>query len=286
MPLWYLFAVPSFLLYSIFNLGWWKGLLNEAGGDTSAAVQVAISTIFFLTWALIPGTSQRAMPGGWSIESEMAHYALFPFIRNFLNLKLIALISICGYLAALNDYLLESELFLEEIALRLESLSIFTTLPFFLGGLLLVSWGRDSSRKYFTFPYIPFWLFSAIGFYLLLRNQVPFGQFWEALLFGLLAYATSFLFRKKSRVSSLISGLGKYSYFIYFCHFYLVSAFVWFQEEIQSLTLFDAITRIPAAFPILLSVYFGLALFSSLLLGQLSFKYFEGPILDRARRIR
>lgn len=285
LPLWYVFAFSSFLLYWIFSMGWWKGLLDEAGGGAVGQIQVVISTLFFITWALIPGTPQRAIPGGWSIESEMTHYALFPLVRKLSSTQLIALMAICGFLATLHDVSFTNNL-LEGITLRLESLSIFTTFPFFLGGLLFVGWDKAAIRRSFEWKNLLFWAFSASGICLLMLKEVPFGFVSEAIFFAIAVFGVSYLLIKNKVMSKALSTIGKYSYFIYFFHFYVVAAFVAFQKTIETSAVFSFMSRMPFAFPILHFVYFSLALVAALLLGFLSYKYFENPILKRARRIK
>ncbi len=286
LPLWYVFTICSLLVYMILDLGWWKGLLGESGGGIGGQLQVAISTFLFMTWVVFPGTAERAVPGGWSIESEMTHYVLFPFFRNFSTVKLIFTIALCGILAALNDLLLENVVVLYDIPARLETLSIFTTFPFFLGGVLAVVWNIDSVKARLTWKYLPFWLFSAVGVVLLVLNQVPFGSFAEAIGFGALAYGTSFIFIKSRILTKAISTVGKYSYFTYFFHFYIVGALLNLHAQIGATPIFGALMETSLAFLILHFAYFSFALLLSQGLGFLSYKYFENPILSWARKIK
>lgn len=286
LPLWWVFAIGSFLLFLIFNMGWWKGLLAETPGGVPGNLLVAVSTLFFATWLLIPGTDQRAVQGGWSIESEMAHYAIFPWIRLFSTRKLILTISICGFLAFLNDYIVWSLPGLKYLSTSIESLSILTTLPFFIAGILLVKikeqglvWGDWRSNVIF-FP------FSLAGFGLLLTNNVPFGLFWEAAVFVLLSLLVAQGLELISSLRKVLVSIGKYSYFTYFFHFYLISGFVFFQPAISASSAWGKITEASSAFP---QVHLTLLVFSlatSQLIGFFSYKYFEGPILRRARSPR
>jgi peptidoglycan/LPS O-acetylase OafA/YrhL len=288
LPLWYMFSLFSFLLYLFFNEGYWKGLLDMTEGGVSGHILIAISAIFFITWAIIPGvaTEQRVVGGGWSIESEVAHYALFPIFRKLSSLKLIAVISVSGFLASLNDFLIHSIPALKEIATRLESLSIFTTLPFFLGGLLLVGWDQTVIKKSLTWKYLPFWMMSFTGWVLFLINGVPYGFVYEAVGFVILAFGASYVLGKSRLVSKAMSQVGKFSYFIYFLHFYVVAAFYELQPSISSSVIFLEVSSSPLAFAILHLAYFWIALSLSLALGSFSYKFFELPVLRRIRRIR
>jgi len=288
LPLWYMFSLFSFLLYLFLNLGSWKSLLDVTEGGISGNILIVISALFFITWAIIPGvaTDQRVVGGGWSIESEVTHYALFPLVRKLSTLKLIAAISISGFLASFTDFSISNIPALKEIAMRLESLSIFTTLPFFLGGLLLVGMDQAALKKSLTWKYLLFWMMSLIGWGLFLFNGVPYGVVYEAVGFVILAFGASYVLEKSRLVSKAISQVGKFSYFIYFFHFYVVTAFFQLQPSITSSGIFLVVSTSPLAFAILHFVYFWIALLLSLALGLLSYKYFEGPILNRVRRVR
>jgi peptidoglycan/LPS O-acetylase OafA/YrhL len=269
-------------------MGYWKSLLDFTGGGISGHMVIAISALFFITWAIIPGvsTDQRVVGGGWSIESEVTHYALFPLFRKLSSLKLIAVISICGFLASFNDFSISNIPAIQEIAMRLESLSIFTTLPFFLGGLLLVGWDKTDLKKSLTWKFLPFWMMSITGWVLFLINGVPYGVVYEAVGFVILAFGASYVLEKSRLVSKAISHVGKFSYFIYFFHFYMVAAFYELQPSITSSEIFLGVSSGPLAFAILHLAYFWIALLVSLALGSFSYKYFEGPILRRVRRIK
>jgi peptidoglycan/LPS O-acetylase OafA/YrhL len=283
LPLWWVFAIGSFFLFFMFNMGWWKGLLAETSGGILGNLLVAVSTLIFATWLLIPGTTQRAVQGGWSIESEMAHYAIYPWVRLFSTKKLILTVSVCGFLAFLNDYIIWSQPGLKYLSASIESLSILTTLPFFIAGILLVKikeqvvvWGDWRSN-------IVFFPFSLTGFGLLLANEVPFGFFWEAAVFVLLSFFVAQCLQKIAPLSKILVSIGKYSYFTYFFHFYLISGFIFFQPAISASSAWGQITETSSAF---IQVHLALLVFSlaaSQLVGFFSYRYFEGPILRRAR---
>lgn len=282
LPLWYVFAIASFLLFLI-DRGWWKGLLEETQGGVTGQLAVVMSTLFFLTWAIIPGTQDRALAGGWSIESEMAHYSLFPLIRDTSSKGLIFAIALCGFLASINDSIDERTPILVEISSRLESLSIFTTLPFFLFGMLIANWGSVAPENFLSWRNLPFLVFSTTGLFLLLLNDLPYGIVREAAIFVFLAYGVSFVMLKSTWISSKLSTLGKYSFFIYFFHFYVVSGLVYFQPQIVESSFFLHLVELPITFLFLHFLYFSIALVLSHYLGSLSYRYFEKPFITRFR---
>jgi len=288
LPLGYMFPLFSFILYIFLNMGNWKSLLDFTGGGISGHIAIAISALFFITWAIIPGVAadQRVVGGGWSIESEVTHYALFPFVRKLSSLNLILIISISGFLASFNDFSIANIPSLKELAMRLEALSIFTTLPFFLAGLLLVGWDQAALKKSLTWKYLLFWIMSLTGWGLLLFNRVPYGEVCKAVGFVIFAFGASYVLEKSRLLSKAISKVGKFSYFIYFFHFYVIAVFYELQPIITSSVIFLGVSNSPLAFAILHSAYFCIALLLSLALGALSYKYFEGPILSRVRRIK
>jgi peptidoglycan/LPS O-acetylase OafA/YrhL len=155
-----------------------------------------------------------------------------------------------------------------------------------LGGLLLVGWEKGALKKSLTWKYFLFWIVSCIGWLLWILNGVPYGTVYEAIVFGVLAFGASYFLTNSQVLSRSLSNIGKHSYFIYFFHFVVNGAFFELQPSIESSTLFKEISELSIAFPVLHFAYFWVALGISLALGSLSYKYFEGPILRRAREIK
>jgi peptidoglycan/LPS O-acetylase OafA/YrhL len=129
-------------------------------------------------------------------------------------------------------------------------------------------------------------MMSFTGWVLFLINGVPYGFVYEAVGFVILAFGASYVLGKSRLVSKAMSQVGKFSYFIYFLHFYVVAAFYELQPSISSSVIFLEVSSSPLAFAILHLAYFWIALSLSLALGSFSYKFFELPVLRRIRRIR
>jgi peptidoglycan/LPS O-acetylase OafA/YrhL len=284
VPLWYLFALASFALYWLFDLGWWKGVVQDSGGGFQGEAITAISTLLFITWALIPGTSQRTIPGGWSIEAEVAHYLLFPMLRRLSTTSLILAIAACGYLAALNDVALSELPDLNHFTMRIEALSILTTFPFFILGALVVGLSEGDVKKPGKMAATVILAFTLPGVVLLMVNEVPYGSVFEAAIFCLAAYASSTFFSGRRCLAKLLGDLGRVSYFVYFFHFFALAALYGAQDIIKESQLFQEIAKTTIALPLLQTTILVLVILASMVFGNLSMKYFEGPFLRASRR--
>ncbi len=287
-PLWLLFALASLAL-SIFNRGWWFSLSEIAGQGVLGNLIVGASTLLFLTWALIPSTTERALAGGWSIESEMAHYLIFPIVRKFSPAKLTLLIGICGVLAGLNDFALEKIENLNWLTMRIESLSILTTAPFFLAGMLMGHFQHTKVADVF-FAAIQSLKIKKVrgaltltGFGLLLGNDLPYGSVVGATLFCFLAISVSTFLSRSGALSKTLVSLGKYSYFTYFFHFWLVSAVIFGLGTVEPSFLSELLVGIWWAVPIMHLGLFGSILIVCQAFGHFSYRFIENPWIQKSR---
>lgn len=288
-PLWTLFGLLYFCSSGILELhGHSNGfflsskLYNETGNWQFDSALVLFSHLTFTTWLLTPTLWNVLIPGGWSIQSEVAHYVVFPLIRKLRVIDLVFLISLSGIFHELlsvvagktgnryADYLIQS----------LQTLGIFTTLPFFLLGIIIfraqdnTSWvvpkGIDRALAFTLLP----------GVCLFLSAQLPVGYVWIALALTLLAWTlTKHL--HIGRFQILMSKFGRYSFFIYFAHFPLSALF---SEVLSGSTWFKQIL-FSFGFPFVIfeSVLFLAVSGSSLFFGILSWKYLEKPVIDHFR---
>ena len=108
----------------------------------------------------------------------------------------------------------------------------------------------------------------------------------QALGFLVLALIASILVMEFPRTKKILSILGKYSYFIYFCHFHVLSISRYLMQQyptaltpVSDLSLFRPYLQIS----MYLFFYF-LTISLSLLLAIPSYKYFEKPILRLAHK--
>lgn len=221
------------------------------------------------------------LQGGWSIQAEVMHYLLFPTLRNKSINKIL------GFLLLLNLITLELVVFREQIAFLPEPinycidlwirLGLCSTFGFFvLGGLsyLMMSGSqisrqiRDSNlSKFLVFLYLVSFLFI----------PCPFGEQLSAIIFVVACVGLTKLFLPNRIVCNTIVYFGKYSYFIYFAHFYFLSLFVWTYQNIFNFES-GKVSQVVVFISVLLS-----SIFLSLILAIPSMKYFEKRFIDYAR---
>jgi peptidoglycan/LPS O-acetylase OafA/YrhL len=119
-----------------------------------------------------------------------------------------------------------------------------------------------------------------ISFPLAVGNNV------QALGFLVLALIASILVMEFPRAKKILRVLGQYSYFIYFCHFHVLSILRYLMQQYSiELTPLDDLSPFKPYLQISMYLFFYFTTISaSLLLALPSYKYFEKPILKLAHR--
>ena len=85
MPLWILFIALGILEARIIGKGPWLAARNVPEGGNSLVhtpLFIWILSLTFTLW-LVDSLWNTVMPGGWSIQAEIAHYLAFPIIRKY-----------------------------------------------------------------------------------------------------------------------------------------------------------------------------------------------------------
>lgn len=210
--MWILFGLLNFSLFLILDLGFWAGPLQGSESAESQAV-VFFSVFFFLGWAIFPSIQDRAIAGGWSIESEVAHYIVYPFVRKASSFSLLSFAGLCGLLGYVNDLFLDSQVeFMHFASNRLEALGIFSTLPFFLGGLIVFRLsGKQIRSLIFDLAIGPVRAsISLVGLSIWLTDDLPYGEVWQAVAFCSALYVTTGLLRSNNFLAKSFGVDGKY----------------------------------------------------------------------------
>jgi peptidoglycan/LPS O-acetylase OafA/YrhL len=284
-PLWILFtALSLFALYFAWSSTPVEGRLET--GSVLWFLGAFIVCIAFLGWT--SAGLWNVPPGGWSIQVEMGHYGLFWLLRKASPRALLTSVLV-GYLTF---YLAESVQgssasdLLRSAATGWIRLGLFGTWAFFVfGGLSYVlsrRLGGVQLGEIFSIPVRnwPTTLLVALVTLIGLRIPIPLGLTYEALPVVLLLLGASYVIAKFRHSSRLTQSLGRYSYFIYFAHFWLIALLV--------AVLADRIPRdmqpsngagVFMTFVLILLVSLGL----SWLLAIPSGRYFETPLLRYAR---
>jgi len=227
------------------------------------------------------------IPGGWSIQAEVGHYLIFPLIRNRSINKVLIFLSFINIATLLLKFLEDRSLIrIKALNLAVNAwlrLDLYATFGYFMIGVISCNFARINRGKR-----NPIRAFQALGInpfnlslYLIVWLLLPitFAHHGEI---GTLAWVIfllylSRLFFKINILRKIFQILGRFSYFIYFCHFLIL--------EIGSSILenFHINLNFVGSFGVSFLCYFIFTIGVSCLLAIPSEKYFEKPIMKFAR---
>ncbi len=272
-PLWIVFVVATFVF------------LSNPNPEGNIWLSLAIS-IFFLGW-LTPNLA--AVPtGGLTIQQEMGHYTLFALFRKK-SAAFLAGTVIVGFLSAvlaryLQQHVDPGSVFGIAITgwLRLQ---LFNTWPFFLLGGLGLALFRMWSKQGLTglFPNkvkTPLLVTSAlvlVGFSTYSQDTPGYFVLGYVVFGVLLALALNAI----PGVGEMLCSIGRYSYFMYFFHFWVLR---WIEDFYRGLDLPGDDQTSVEWNTITLVVIWIVATLISWAVGWVSWRILEKPILNAARK--
>lgn len=291
VPLWVVFAILPFSLYLFgvtsnqFSLATYSNLADDFAQHQNwlnNPIVAFVITLLFLGWLSHP-IWNNTVQGGWSIQSEMAHYGVYALLRNSrITLWLLLLIAL-GLVQRVGTGLDAKN---GNDALDMfNRLHLFGTLSFFLIGILSRRvWAAKSAKPLGN---VVDWALGLVWLALLMINKMPitnFATFKPSALWAIIVLAIStgivWLVGKLPMLSDGLSKVGKYSYFLYFVHFWilelttpLLNPFASFIKSGMNSTLF--------AF-VMIIVELVLCLGIGIPLAMLSYKFIESPFLRMA----
>ena len=290
-PLWFVFLNLQFLLYKVFNSGNWKTVKNANINLPSIFQSDLVIYLLGITFTLwISGSLWNSLIyGGWSIQSEVAHYVAFPLLTKFKFKIILCLLILINFITLFLKYykqinLFHFETYLGNIYLKYLSdtwlrLSFYSTFGYFLFGIALSKIVKSNfsvvifeksmlqkSQIWLLFVYIITFIFLPL----------PFGIQWQALascifviFIGLKIKTTNYFFR-------ILAKMGEYSYFIYFFHFYIILCI---KFGLANFPIYR--NNFIDFFQILIIAYVVLVISSNL--GRVSWKYFESRFIKLGR---
>jgi peptidoglycan/LPS O-acetylase OafA/YrhL len=289
-PLWILFLLIAFLRWEYTNAGQLHSPIKSIDGESNFLHSPAGVIVLTLSFTLFISASlwNGVIPGGWSIQAEVAHYLLFPFIRRQslnLVLKIVALTnfftSVVYFARPKLDTFPDKFLNIIDAWIRL---GLYSTIGYFLIGIL--SYAVFNQLKGSRITVLKFSDLSIshnifIVFCIsLLMVPCPFGNQIEAIGYLLLMIFISFGILRNQKLNSIFRLLGKYSYFIYFMHFLALASVNWITNRLDFTT--SQLGAQQAVF-ILIFVY---SLTISLILAVPSMKFFERPFMKMAHNLK
>ena len=292
LPLWILFLFFQILRSHIGNGGGgWQTVLSASPSDWASSngpVIIVFLTVTFLLW-LSPVLWNTVIPGGWSIQSEIGHYLIFPFIRKRGFTQILALLISANVLTVLGNLLIDrdSSRHVPEVIIQLWNswgrLNLFSTFSYFFFGMVAFEFkqkyalNNSLAKSWTSINISPF----RLALFILCLSAAPlnFGNNRDAIITVSLMLGLAISINKIHVLRTLFSTLGKYSYFIYFCHFQVFSIFSLIASHIQLPATHDEVH-----FPVFLGIFL-LNLSLSTFLATISWIYFEKPIIQFSQRV-
>jgi peptidoglycan/LPS O-acetylase OafA/YrhL len=250
---------------------------------------IAILSLTFMLW-VSSNLYNVVLPGGWSIQAEVFHYAIFPIVRRMNFQQLIQILTIINLITAIIFFLepVISRITGSFVQTPLEAwirLNLYSTFGWFLLGMIgyqFLSDFRVDKDIGATIVRLGLQNPKLIAFYFFTWMLVPlnFGNNLEAMGFCLifLTIANGILGTKFPK--QIMRLLGKYSYFIYFIHFQVL-AIIMLAAKDAKLDL----SSIPAQ-PLIFIALLLFTLTISVFLGKISFSIYESPMMRFSQKIK
>lgn len=280
-PLWILFLIVGVI----------RSFMTNSGGFYRAQFFYDDAWIILLSLTFLLFTSSAlwntVIPGGWSIQAEVAHYLLFPILRNrslglllssatIVNLMTLVLIHFRSRMEGWPKFAIQ----IFDSYLRL---GLYSSLGFFIIGILSFHFFEDFSRKrkgigkpdHTRAPVL-----LIVAFVLsLIAVPCPVGSNLEALIYVAVMIVLIFGIKRVNVMFILFQFLGRYSYFIYFIHFLVLDFIRILSKGVNSTYLLSFST--PLFFVLVLVITITI----SSILALPSMRFFEKPILKFAHRL-
>jgi peptidoglycan/LPS O-acetylase OafA/YrhL len=282
-PLWLVFLALSLVLRGVWDPTGSGPFSWLVIGDWPLLAQFLVGALF-LGWLYAPLASTP--PGGWSIQAEMGHYLVFPFVRRHgaRLLVLSVVIAQVSYVVARVMAVSAAGTFLGALGDAWMALGLYGTWPFFvLGGVLALAWraregGTLSGEITRLLGDRVLVALVVLVIFLALSTPVLMGTYPEALGATLLLAIIAVALHQIGPISRPLQSLGRTSYFIYYAHFFVLAVIAWILSRITVPFL--------ASPYVAWSVVFIGGLTVTWLLALVSWRTFERPIIRLAQRVR
>lgn len=265
-------------LWMFFALFWGVTYLLEGRSFSYVAFGVALSA-FFLLW-ISPEHFDSFLPGAWSIQIEIYCYALFWLFRGKSLTTLLTLATAINLIAIVSSFGSSETWGLVE---SLKRLTLNTGFNFFVLGWLFarlfLEWRVETrlNAKVFSQVFGTSWRDCAVGLFWLttfMFSPALYGNPIEALGFATLALLVGIALTRLKLVQKVVAYLGRRSYFVFFGHFVVL----YFLTKSNAISLNEPVSII--ATPLLVLLIVGVCT----ILAELSYRFFEAPLMRLARR--
>jgi peptidoglycan/LPS O-acetylase OafA/YrhL len=271
-------------MFAGFNSGIARAKADLGTGITSNTLLIFFMTLTFTLW-LVPQLWNTVIPGGWSIQAEVFHYIFYPLLRKSNPRNILRLLIGVNLFTLLSARAMELDLFAKNSSLGIIiaawiRLNFYSTVGYFLIGYSLshltasmINW-QDISRTFMHKGLIELFIYGFTFIFL----PLSFGIQVQALIYVSIMLFLNYVFVSFSVFQPILITLGKYSYFIYFCHFLVLDVFRW------SLLRFNFEIPWYLCQFVWFLIFQTFAIVISLTLAFVSFKLFESPIINWVKR--
>lgn len=268
-PLYYL-GIVFYLLWSAAVSYHKTGLFTPDDQYTSANILV---NAFFLN-GFYPPANNNIVPGGWSIGTEMAFYAIFPFLFNIVSnaknktyalptsiaitqLALIGIERVTGHVVENNSFLYYN---------------ILTQINVFIVGMIYFWTPIDSPIK--KHPIILFILFTVLSIIAWKAHKF----YWAALSSGIsFVGLIEALKHAPAKIISLLQPVGRYSFSMYLTSFFVINIVAFILKKIKLLDNSGGNWK--------LALFYAASCILTLLISQQTYKSIERPMIEFWNRV-
>jgi len=292
MPLWILFIALGILEARIISKGPWLAARNVPEGGNSLVhtpLFIWILSLTFTLW-LVDSLWNTVMPGGWSIQAEIAHYLAFPIIRKYDKSSLFKIWAVSYFVFSVIEE--TKHLFLDipllgRILEALFRLNFLSNSLFFILGILAFSvynnWKLGVGQSEIINSAKKNGIFVVLATLTTFFAPLTYGRTIDALGFILVSILVTSAIIHMNLLKKMFLTLGKYSYFIYFCHFKVLTFMRFLLQDSDGKFKID-VTPSTLVEPLLFLIFLVITLLVSTLLAIPSHRYFEKYFINWAHR--
>ena len=292
MPLWILFIALGILEARIIGKGPWLAARNVPEGGNSLVHTPLFIWILSLTLTLwlVDSLWNTVMPGGWSIQAEIAHYLAFPIIRKYDKSFLFKIWAVSYFVFSVIEETKHLFLNIPLLGRILEAffrLNFLSNSLFFILGILAFSvynnWKLGVGQSEIINSAKKNGIFVVLATLTTFFAPLTYGRTIDALGFIFVSIIVTSAIIHMNLLKKMFLTLGKYSYFIYFCHFKVLTFMRFLLQDSDGKFKID-VTPSTLVEPLLFLIFLIITLLVSTLLAIPSHKYFEKYFINWAHR--
>ena len=263
-------------LWSTFTGIWLTYKILENPISSSRAIPEALANLVFLGWAY-PGTDNSFLGGQWSIQVEVFCYLIFAVIKGRSARTLFLAVFVLNLIGILNNGALK--VLSPEIAAPISNLTVWSGFSFFVAGVLLSRISKSNSwasEALGMFRSVGGRFSAALAIISTLFAPAYYGSILEAAGFVTGGVFFALAVGQENPIAKGFALLGRYSYSIFFSHFFVLLAI----EYVLSKFILNTMTGLFA-----LGVVIAVTLLISTFLAKLTMVSIEGPALKAGKAL-